>query len=212
MMVLEEFYQAIYLDIFYRYIRLKEKQCQQSNMQCIVKEEELYRCLVFDCEHVIGNVILWNNGIIEEIITRKEDEVLLFYLHYQITTIAQCQNLFDEFYLALLQQSQTSPIKILLCCSGGLTTSFFADKIKQVVALENLNIQVDAIAFHQLEKCYDRYDSIYLAPQIAYLLPEALKITKDSVPIYDIIPSVYATYNCQKFLYSFMDYDTLIHY
>ncbi|MFV0396192.1 MAG: PTS sugar transporter subunit IIB [Coprobacillaceae bacterium] len=154
---------------------------------------------------VTGNVILWTNGIVEEIITRKSDDKLLFYLHYQIASISQCQSLFEEFYLALLQQSASSPIKILLCCSGGLTTSFFAEKICKLITLENLNIQVDSIAFHQLTKYYNDYDCVYLAPQIAYLMPEALRITNKEVPVYSIEPSIYATYNCQELLHSFLD-------
>ncbi|MFV0396191.1 MAG: hypothetical protein ACK5LC_17705 [Coprobacillaceae bacterium] len=50
-MILEEFYQTIYLDIFYRYICLKEKQYQEDNVQCTLSKEDSYRrCLVFDTE------------------------------------------------------------------------------------------------------------------------------------------------------------------
>lgn len=205
-MVLEEFYQTIYLDIFYRYIQLKEKQYQEDNVQCTELKEDAYRrCIDFDTEEVKGNVVLWNNGIIEEIITRKSDSKLVFYLHYEIASIAQCQNLFEAFYSAFLRQSTSSPIKILLCCSGGLTTSFFAEKIRKLITLENVNMQVDSVGFHQLSQYYKEYDSIYLAPQIAYLVPEAIKVTKKSIPVYSIEPSIYATYNCQELLHSFVD-------
>lgn len=206
LVVLKEFYQTIYLDIFFRYIQLKEQQYLRDNIKCTVLEDDTYRrCLVFDTKNAIGNVILWSNGIIEEIITCKKNNKLLFYLHYQVTTIAQCQNLFEEFYSALKQQSGIAPMKILLCCSGGFTTSFFAEKIRKLITLENLNMEIDSIAFHQLSKHYESYDSVYLAPQIAYLMPEALKITKRNVPIYKIKPSIYATYNCQELLHSFLD-------
>lgn len=193
-MMLEEFYQNIYLDVFFRYIVLNKKQYQFDNITCTVLEDDsLHKVIYFGLPDVYGRVTIWSNAIIEEEIFKKDDEELLFYLHYKMVNIAQCRNLFHEFYTALKSQSILPPRKILLCCSGGLTTSFFAQKMQELITLEKLNFQVDAVGFHQLQKYYRNYDSIYLAPQIAYLEPNAMNITNKEVPIHCIAPVMYAT-------------------
>ena len=204
-MMLEEFYQNIYLDVFYRYIILNKKQYQQDNIKCVIQEDdELHKVIYFYLPEIYGRVTIWNSAIIEEEIFRKEDDELLFYLHYKLANIAQCRTLFHEFYKALKSQSIIPPHKVLLCCSGGLTTSLFAQKMQELITLEKLNFQVDAIGFHQLQKQYRNYESIYLAPLIAYLEPNAMHLTNKEVPIHCILPSVYATQNYKALL------DTLI--
>lgn len=205
-MMLEEFYQNVYLDVFYRYIILNQKQYQQDNIKCIIQEDDkLHKVIYFDLPEIYGRVTIWSNAIIEEEIFKKDDEELLFYLHYKMVTILQCHTLFHEFYTALKSQSIIPPHKILLCCSGGLTTSFFAQKMQELITLEKLNYQIDAIGFHQLQKYYRKYDSIYLAPQIAYLEPTAMHITKKEVPIHCISPTVYATQNYKALLDSLIE-------
>lgn len=200
-MMLEEFYQNIYLDVFYRYIILNKKQYQLDNIQCkIVADDELHKVIHFDLPDIFGRVTLWANAIIEEEIFKKDDQELLFYLHYKMVNIAQCRTLFHEFYTALKNQSIIPPRKILLCCSGGLTTSLFAQKLQELIHLEKLNFQVDAVGYHQLAKYYRSYDAIYLAPQIAYLEPDAMKLINKEVPIHCIAPMTYATQDYKNLL------------
>lgn len=200
-MMLEEFYQNIYLDVFYRYIILNQKRYVEDHIICTVQEEDdIHKVLIFELPDIYGRVTIWSNAIIEEEIFKKEDNDLLFYLHYKMVTILQCRTLFHEFYDSLTSQSIIPPHKVLLCCSGGLTTSFFAQKMQELIALEKLNVEVDALGFHQLQKYYRNYDAIYLAPQIAYLEPQAMHITNREIPIYCITPSVYATQNYKGLL------------
>lgn len=204
-MVSEEFYQNIYLDVFFLYIILNKKQYELDNIKCtILENDDLHRVIYFDLPEIYGRVTIWNTAIIEEEIFRKDNDELLFYLHYKMATIAQCHTLFNEFYQSLKSQSVIPPRKILLCCSGGLTTSLFAQKLQELINLEKLNIQVDAIGFHQLQKYYRNYDSIYLAPQIAYLEPTAMKITNREVPVYSIAPATFATQDYKGLLQCFL--------
>lgn len=39
--------------------------------------------------------------------------------------------------------------RLLLCCSGGMTTAFFADKIKNGIKVLNLNMEVAATSYQK---------------------------------------------------------------
>lgn len=67
---------------------------------------------------------------------------------------------------------QTDIKKILLSCSGGLTTSYFAYSIQEMMNHRDLGIQVDAVGYSDIDNVANEYDIILLAPQIAYMLPE----------------------------------------
>ena len=62
--------------------------------------------------------------------------------------------------------------KILLSCSGGLTTSYFAYLMQEIFKREGLDIVVDAVGYMEIDKVIDDYDMVLLAPQVAYLLPQ----------------------------------------
>ena len=68
--------------------------------------------------------------------------------------------------------------KILLSCSGGLTTSYFAYSMQEIFKRQGLDIVVDAVGYMEIDKVIDDYDMVLLAPQVAYLLPQ-LKINME---------------------------------
>lgn len=197
----DDFYLDINLNYFYKYIILNQKQYKKDHILCYVTDDNEYgRFIRFDLKDCYGEVILWNTGIIEEQIFNNDNHDLLFYLHYKLVNMKQCTTLFHEFYHALQSQVIIPPIKILLCCSGGLTTSLFAQKLQELAKLEKANIEINAVGYHQLNYQYQDYQAIYLAPQIAYLEPQILFSTHQKIPIYLIAPLIYATQNYRALL------------
>ena len=68
--------------------------------------------------------------------------------------------------------------KVLLCCSGGLTTSYFAREINEANKLLKNAIEVSAVGYNQLYQIGKQFDIIFLAPQISYLHVQIQSILK----------------------------------
>ena len=105
----------------------------------------------------------------------------IFYLHFQMHDMNSSLQQFNTFFHYLTTPSsehhdmnvhQTDIKKILLSCSGGLTTSYFAYSIQEMMNHRDLGIQVDAVGYSDIDNVANEYDIILLAPQIAYMLPE----------------------------------------
>ena len=195
------FYRNVNSDIFYQWILINKNQYQKYGIHCIPYFQDQYRKIIhFENDDILGVVTSYYNHLCEEEIFDKKDHSLLFYLHYEMVNIKQCCHLFEEFFDALKYNISKPPIKILLCCSTGLTTGFFATKTQELIHLEHSNYELEAIGYSEIPIMYEKYDAIYFAPQITYLIPEAILITKKQTAIYEIPATIFATLDSKAFL------------
>lgn len=121
-----------------------------------------------------------------------------FYLHFQMNNFKHATQLFFEMRECIEQIKKEKSIKILLSCSGGMTTSYFAALLNEASQLLHLHIQVDAIAYSEIENKINDYDLVFLAPQISYLLSN-IKQLNTHVPILSIPSQVFAKYDTRSF-------------
>ena len=129
-------------------------------------------------------------------VSLKNKSLMMKKIYYSIFIT----NSFYDFYDSLTKHTKCPPLKIILCCSGGLSSSFFANKLAELISLKHLNYEIIPLGFYQLNSSYLDCDAIYLAPQISYLEPQAMNIVKNTVPVHCVTPSVYATYNYRGLL------------
>ena len=135
-------------------------------------------------------------GIVEEAIFQGND--LLFYLHYQFYNFYFAKDLFQRMLNKLLETPQEMK-KILLCCSGGMTTGYFAQRLNQCCRLNHLPYIFNASPEYHLLEVYKNYDLILLAPQLRYMIGEIMLKVKP-VDVFNIDAKTFATYNCQELL------------
>ena len=171
---MNEFYQ----DLMYPFIRkwiLSHQGVQACCRNCI---------LCIKGNEVKGTIQFYEDNIVELRIKNIVSEEDIFYLHFQMHDMHSALQQFDTFFQYLTKpmtqhediRVQESCIqKILLSCSGGLTTSYFAYSIQEILNQKDMNMQVDAVAYTDIDKVAAGYDMILLAPQIAYMLPEYKK-------------------------------------
>lgn len=199
--MLDEFYLPLYHDFFLKWIILNKESYQKDTIQCQIEENnDRFQSISFEMSHVKGLVTVWYNNIVEEELYRKENNDLLFYLHYTIVELSQCCHLFNEFYQTMIKHNNQKPIKIAMCCSGGLSTSIFVDQMKEVCELENIPFEFYSLSIEQIYKEYQHYQALYLAPQIAYYEPNLLAHTKRQIPIHCIDPTDFATKDYRKII------------
>lgn len=128
--------------------------------------------------------------------TEKADEPV-FFLHFEIKDLDHAKDLFTQMAASLKKAGTDTKIKVLLSCTSGFTTSFFAEKLNSTAETLGLDYDFSAVPYTNLfEEAQDK-DVILLAPQIGYLLKKAQEVLKDRI-IIQIPANVFATYNASQ--------------
>ena len=88
--------------------------------------------------------------IVEMNITNLADNENKFYLHFELREISYAEELFAEMLETITDLKHQQNLKILLSCTGGLTTGFFADKLNDAAKVLSLNYEFTAVPFQKL--------------------------------------------------------------
>jgi Phosphotransferase system cellobiose-specific component IIB len=194
MMIIDQFYQAINYEFFYQWILSHQKDYIKDQVHFTIQEDSpTNKTIIFKKNKSKGRITIWSNQIVEEEITHLETQNLLFYLHYTISDFSQACHLFHKFYQAFLKESYQRDYHIALCCTGGFSTALFAEEMREACLLTNSHFCIESLSLSQIEQSYQNYDAIYLAPQIAYMQSQLMKLVKNQIAIHRINPTDFAT-------------------
>ncbi len=190
--MMDEFLKDIHTLVFYYWV------LNQTN--------SFYRCfkgkeneIILETDNSQGIITFNKFNIIELTVINKVKQQPEFYLHFQMKNLNHAKMLFEEMVETIAKVSNTPATKILLCCSGGLTTGFFAQKINETAKYLDLDIEANATRYLDVyEKGVD-YDYILLAPQISYLCANIQKVLKKQ-KVLNIPPKVFTKYDVLKIL------------
>lgn len=124
-------------------------------------------------DYAIGEVnfaSIYEYEIVEMRIVSQRNREDLFYLHFDLNENSEerCHHLFEEMVHALKDAKGHDKTRVLLCCSGGLTTSFFANKLNETSDYLKTDFYFDAVPYSRLYEVASNYDVILLAPQIRH--------------------------------------------
>lgn len=137
--------------------------------------------------------------IIEFVVNNKHNQRVEFYIHFQMNTLSHAVGLYNEMLECIHNTNSASGTKILLCCSGGLTTGMYKDDLNRAAELLGLDYDFSAVSYTNLYEIGANYDVILLAPQISYEHSKVIQAFKDAVVI-KIPPKVFAKYNVTEML------------
>ncbi|MBR3310369.1 MAG: ROK family protein [Solobacterium sp.] len=163
---------------------VKEYEIRQDNDDCI--------SLLTDT--AVGQVNFYPQDIVELQIQSKENEEIIFYLHFQLSDEQHAHELFQEMVTTLIRQKEEKKIKVLLTCSSGITTNYFVYLLNDAMTSLNMNFE---FAAEDLAKVYTSgfdYDVILLAPQVHHEYDRFKKIFPEQL-VLKIPVSVFATYS-----------------
>ena len=191
---MDEFLRDIHTMIFKELILMQD----QANYK-IRLDSHNANIIVIETNYSYSEVTFNTMNIIELSVTNTFTNEIEFYLHFQMKTMKHAIELFHEMLESIHKLIHRPITKILLSCSGGMTTSFFAEKMNEAAKLLYLNFEVSAIGYNQLYNVGGDYDVIMLAPQISYMHAKVQEILKDQVVI-KIPPQVFAKYDVGKTL------------
>jgi cellobiose-specific phosphotransferase system component IIB len=167
---MDAFYQETYAEIFMRWIYLNPK--QDITMTYTTKP---YEKIKLTSQHSIATVTLYPHCIIEEQAWDRKTHKVIFYIHFQMANLAHAKRLYEDLLEAIYENCSQPLAKILLVCSGGLTTSYFASKMQDLCDLEHLNYKFDAVGYNMVYSKAIGYDLILAAPQVSYMVPKMIE-------------------------------------
>ncbi len=146
-----------------------------------------------------GEIAFFSLNIIQLSVQNTYNNETEFFLHFQMNSLKHAIELFEEMVECLKKLVFKPAVKILLCCSGGLTTSYFASKIKDANDLLDLNYKFEAVGYHKVFDIGNEYDVIMLAPQVSFNYAKMKNIFRDKAIVK--IPSiVFAKYDVREML------------
>ncbi|MGN0268319.1 MAG: PTS sugar transporter subunit IIB [Lachnospiraceae bacterium] len=115
----------------------------------------------------------------------KMSDEILYYQHFDMTdydTIYHHVNSFVHFLqiyrpgyrlpVEKKEKQQMEPLRILISCTSGMTSSYFAGLMQEKAAKISDRIRVEAADYMRLDEIHAKYDYILLAPQISHKLKD----------------------------------------
>lgn len=139
---MEDFLKDVYTSIYKKWILFQ----QIDNCQIMLSSKDQNK-IILETKYGVANVIFYKFNIIELNVISKIDQESCFFLHFQMNNINHAINLFYEMVECLKTLIKKPKIKILLCCSGGLTTTYFAYKIDEAIQLFALDYEIAATGY-----------------------------------------------------------------
>lgn len=189
---MDTFYRTENIDVFKKWVYFQVKNDERLNIE--ISDSQTYKIYY---NNKVASFVVWPIGIIEE--TIYEGEKILFYLHYQFYNFHFAKDLFYRMIHKLTEDVEIEIRHILLCCTGGMTTGFFAEKMNQYCELNQLSYKINASAIYNVDNIYQDYELILVAPQLRYKVMELSQKYKPTV-VKSIEPVAFATYDCQALL------------
>ena len=191
--------------------KAKSLQCELydwlSSMEC-ARIKKKCGIITFTNEMYEASVIFHDNNLIELSIEEKKTGEIPFYLHFEAyekkSARDNIQAFFDFFMdkkpakenLDSIVVKNERPLKLLVSCTSGMTSSYFAYTMKKVLNNAGIDVTIDAVSYREIDRIQSEYDYILLAPQIAYMLKEYQK--KYGNKVMAVESKDFASYNVKR--------------
>lgn len=92
-------------------------------------------------------------------------------------------------------------IKIMLCCSAGMSTSLLVRKMVDEAQARDLPVEIDAYGVAEFDEQFSRYQVVLLGPQVKYMLNTlSEKAATRGIPVQPINPMDYGMQRGDKVL------------
>lgn len=144
----------------------------------------------FEKYHI--DISFYKNGVIEETINDLTNGDVIYYIHFLFLNFYQSTKILKDF-LGYLQSLMSPQIKIMICCSCGLTSSLFAENLQENFQKQHINASIEACDINTIQNRPQDYELILLTPQVHYYKPQLLQLIHK--PIVTIPTTDFACHN-----------------
>lgn len=161
-----------------------ERACDDKTESIILKTDSASATItLYSIEYTICEL---------RVVDAKQENV--FYLHFELNDLDHAKGLFLEMKESLLKQKTDTAIHVLLCCTCGLTTSYFTMNLNESVRVMGMKMDFDAVPYDKLYESAQDKDVILIAPQIGYQLKNARAILSDKL-VLEIPAALFSRYD-----------------
>jgi len=137
---------------------------------CTMREDEK-GCILIEGDLVKGWVNFYDIDdmcIVELRLERMIDGEPAFFLHFELEDLVRAQELFNEMASVIHDMNHREVRHILLCCSCGMTTTFFAMKLNETAQSLGVDYDFTAQPIEDAKLNGSDYAAVLLAPQVGY--------------------------------------------
>ena len=136
---MDEFLSELYVEYFKKWILL-----QTSKDYKLYFNDNDSNIILIEAENSLSRVTFNRFNIIELCVMNNNDNKLEFYIHFQMQNLGHAKRLFEEMIECIYNTIKQPVLKILLSCSSGLTTSYFAEKLSQTAELLRIELSISS--------------------------------------------------------------------
>lgn len=191
---MDEFYRDVYVSIFKAWILI-----QHYDKITITQSPEDHNIIKITAPYGEGVIGFYEHDIIAMSARSSHKKNDDFFLHFQMTNLKHAVSLFNEMITVMQSFIMKPKTNILLVCTGGMTTGYFAEELQKGSDLLGLSYNLQATSYAKLYNQEEDYEAILLAPQIAYLYATVKAIFKEKT-VLKIPTAVFAKYDVRKML------------
>ena len=175
---------------------------QKSDEYTLRFYRDNYDHVAVSTDYAEGTVAFYpleNFNVVEMSVINKITSNAVFYLHFELKDLEHGKELFEEMVEAVLKQKSSKVTKVLLCCSSGITTHYFLEKLRNANELLNLDMEFSAVSYNNLfVKGYEN-DVILLAPQISFEYEKVKEVLSSKI-VHVIPTSIFGAYDVSGIL------------
>ena len=98
-------------------------------------------------------------------------------------------------------------IRVLLCCGGGFSSSYVAERMKKEIIAKNLSnqLEMEFCPFSLVLENIDNFDIIICCPHLNIYVKQLLEKTDVQVPIYILPPRMYGNMEIEEIYQDVID-------
>lgn len=140
-----------------------------------------------------GKIMFYDNGILELSVVQEETNMNLFHLHFMANNMEDVIEKITSFFQFLKEGNNilenevdnitTKKRNVLLCCTSGLTTTYFAYLMQEAFDKYDSCVTVEATSIDKIDKVIHKFDYVFLAPQVSYKLDSLKEKYGDKVSL-----------------------------
>ena len=132
--------------------------------------------------------------VVELRLERADDGEPCFFLHFELEELDRAKSLFGEMVEAFEGLGEKQARHILLCCTCGITTTFFANKLNEVAKSMEIEYDFCAKSIEEAKETGGEYTAVLLAPQVGHKRKELVEALPDTL-VLELPGSMFGSYD-----------------
>ncbi len=153
---------------------------------------------------IVGFYNIDDEIVVEMRVEEDTSDTPAFFLHFALNDLDRAKELFGEMATVIDQMLHRTVRHVLLCCTCGMTTTFFASKLNELAQEMRVGYDFCARTVDEAKRSGSEYAAVLLAPQVGYER-KAICAAFPGTLVMEIPARVFGTYDAAAALRLLLD-------